>query len=250
MVISLPKRTDRQEVLAGALEKNRIDYRLFPAKDLSEFNEKHRCSRTVALYPIWWSHVEVMKQLLSGPEEWLMVIEDDSDFNRASLIDRCYVDGLRKTLTQLIHKVDMFQLGFNEDSISGWKGWVLKSISRLCRVSPQNFTSARELSKEWGFFEYFRICQSLSPNNSFEFLIQGHSMRGTHTYVINRRFAKHLVSYFEENLADAELLPLDNFLYESTKSLTSEYKVVRFSSPLIHQNNSPSDNLIQDYRPL
>jgi GR25 family glycosyltransferase involved in LPS biosynthesis len=250
LVISLPNRTDRQKVLASAMAKNGIDYQLFQAKDLSEFNQKYNSSRTVALYPIWWSHIQTMKHFLSGREEWVIVVEDDADFHQASAIDRRYIDDLRKTLPKLANKIDMFQIGFNQDSISGWKGWVLKSISILCRVSPQNVTSVMELSKKWGFFAYFRISRSLSPKNSFEFLIQGHSMRGTHAYGINRRFAEYLVSYFEENLGYDHLLPLDNFLYESTNTPTSEYNVVRFSNSLINQNNLPSDNLIQDFRPL
>lgn len=250
LVISLPKRTDRQVILATAMVKNGIDYQLLQAKDLSEFNQKFNCSRTVALYPIWWSHIQAMNHLLAGHEEWVIVIEDDADFDQASVIDRSYINRLRKTLPKLVDKIDMFQIGFNQDAISGWKGWILNSVSKLCRVSPQNFMSVIALSKKWGFFDYFRISRNLSPRRSFEFLIQGHSMRGTHAYGINRRFAKYLVSYFEENLGDDHLLPLDNFLYETTNLPFSEYNVVRFSNSLVDQNNLPSDNLIQDFRPL
>ena len=250
LVISLPKRTDRQEVLASAMAINGINYQLFQAKDLSEFNQKYNCSRTVALYPIWWSHVHAMEHLLSGNDEWVMVIEDDADFHHATVFDCSYIDRLRITLPSLVHEIDLFQIGFNQDSISGWKGWVHKSVSKICRISPENFRSAKDLIKVWGFFNYFRMSKKLSPKKSFEFLIQGHSMRGTHAYVINRRFAKCLVSYFEENLGKSNLLPLDNFLYKFTNSSTSDFKAVRFSNSLINQNDSPSDNLIQDHRPF
>ncbi len=76
------------------MAKNGIDHQLFQAKDLSEFNQKYNCSRTVALYPIWWSYIQAMKHLLSGREEWVIVIEDDADFHQASAIDRRYIDRL------------------------------------------------------------------------------------------------------------------------------------------------------------
>ena len=81
LVISLPKREDRQEVVTNSLSMVGLEFEFLFAKDLADFNHIYHQSRAVALYPIWLSHVLAMKQLLDSNQEWISVFEDDADFS-------------------------------------------------------------------------------------------------------------------------------------------------------------------------
>lgn len=245
LVISLPKRTDRQALISKSLAEVGLEFEFLSAKDLNFFNETYNQSRTVAMYPIWLSHVDAMKQLLATNDEWIFVFEDDADFSRARRINRDYVNHLRKTLPGMSGRIDMFQLGFNEDEVPGAKGFLLRSFFMVFRVLPHDFSFSRRFISTFGFSDFLHFSTQLNPRFSFRFLVQGHSKRGTHAYIINRRFAEFLVNYFENNFSQNNLLPLDSFLHYLTNMPNSDYKVVRFSQSLLDQSDSPSDNLIQ-----
>jgi GR25 family glycosyltransferase involved in LPS biosynthesis len=245
LVISLPKRRDRQELISKSLSEVELEFEFVSAKDLSFFNQTYHQSRTVTLYPIWLSHVNAMKQLLATNDEWIFVFEDDADFSRARCINRAYVNHLRKTLPGMSDRIDMFQLGFNEDEVPGAKGLLLRSFFMVFRVLPHDLTLSKRLFSKIGLGGFLHSSLQFSPRFSFRLLVQGHSKRGTHAYIINRRFAEFLVNYFENNFSEEKLLPLDSFLHHLTNMPNSDYKVVRFSKSLIDQSDSPSDNLIQ-----
>lgn len=250
LVISLPKRRDRQELISESLSRAGIEFEFHWAKDLDFFNNNYGQSRTVALYPIWASHVHAMKQLLETKDEWIFIFEDDADFSQARTMNSRYIKHLTKILPGMTKSIDMFQLGFNEDKIPGAKGLLLSILFGILRVLPHDIPLSRRFISRSGLMKFLLISKQLNPHYSFRFLVQGHSKRGTHAYIINRRFAEFLVNYFENNFTNEKLLPLDSFLFFLTNTANPDYKVVRFSHPFIEQNDSLSDNLIQDTRDL
>jgi GR25 family glycosyltransferase involved in LPS biosynthesis len=242
-VISLPTRNDRREIISKALFEKGIKFDFINAVNLTDFNNSFKTKKQNSLYAIWASHIEALRTAIENESEWALILEDDADIAAS---DAFSIQYLEKILAQVQgSSVLMLQIGFNFEFGYNKRSRLAKMFFNYFRFLPSNRKAILQSIRNLGLINYFKLSAAVSGKiRLFQFLVSGHTERGCHAYLVNRSFSKMLVNFGENNLNSENLPPIDTFLHQSKMGkLNFSSQVMRPNVPMLHQTNSPSDNL-------
>lgn len=241
-VISLLSRLDRRTVMEKGLSKLSINFKFIDAIDVENYNKRFDTNFIISKNAIWCSHVLAYEDFLSTSFEWAIIMEDDIDFENSSLLSEAEILNFVQKLTKNSLQIDMIQFGYNDEKSNSVRQKMSDLFFEIFKFRRYETGDLIRSITELKFRKFLLLSCALSSAPRKVLALNRHSERGCHYYLVNRALASHMVDYFYERSRDVDLIPIDTYLHSLSKTHPI-FKIIRPSSPLAIQSQSPSSNI-------
>lgn len=217
----------------------RLPFQFLDASNVSDYNNLFSTNFTTSKHAIWYSHIRAYEKLLNSDDNWVLIFEDDIDFN-SKFVSLKFLSKRLKSIEKLSPHISLIQLGFNYEAALSYREYISNAFYFLFRFRRYDFKNLVELETRLGFTKLFRSSMLISNRWRFSFLVKGH-LRGTHYYVINRKLAEYTAKYFYENSRNHSVPAIDMF-FNALADETHTHLILRPSRTFAQQSASKSDN--------
>jgi GR25 family glycosyltransferase involved in LPS biosynthesis len=243
-VITLDSRTDRQDKIGKALEELQVDYEFIYSNkdDNQKFAALPMANQTEVA--IWNSHVRAMKQLLSSPFEWALILEDDAMMGQ--VLPEFINQTIFNYLSLLGDHFGIIQIGWIPNSEKrGFQAVIARLFRIIFGLNRFDLKSRLKYLEEFGILGSLRTTRNLSKVSKQRTLPLIGMRLGSHAYLINREASTELIQRFDRRHLILDFKTIDQDLLSLTEFYTkgSALNAIRFNTSLVEQLQVDSDNV-------